>query len=122
MFRAAAALIVLAFALAVGGLADGSRMRSDRGAKLALVTMKPLTLRGSRFFAGEQVRLTVVAGGDRVVRRTTASSGGSFVQRFPALSGDRCHRLLAVAIGSQGSRTAIKPFQLACPVPLRGSG
>jgi hypothetical protein len=122
MIRVAAALIVLTLALGVAGFADGSRPRPDRGgAKLALVSMKPLTLRGTRFLAGEKVRLTVVAAGDRFVRRTTANSAGSFVQRFPDVTDDRCNRLLAVAIGSRGSRASIKPFQPACPVPLRGS-
>jgi hypothetical protein len=121
MVRVAAALVVLALAFGVAGLADGSRPRPDRGAKLTLVTMKPLTLRGTRFLAAEKVRLTVVAGGDRFVRRTTANSAGSFTQRFSAVMDDRCNRLLAVAIGSRGSRAAIKPFQPACPVPLRGS-
>jgi hypothetical protein len=121
MIRVAAALIVLALAVGVAGLAEGSRSRTDRGAKLTVVAMKPLTLRGTRFLAAEKVRLTVVAEGDRFVRRTTATSGGSFTQRFSTVTGDRCNRLLAVAIGSRGSRATIKPFQPACPVPLRGS-
>jgi hypothetical protein len=109
------ALIALALALGVAGSADGTRPRLDRDAKLALVTVNPLTLRGSRFLAAERIRLTVVAGGNRYVRHTTASSGGSFVQRFPAVMRDRCSRLLAVAVGARGSRAAIKPFQLGCP-------
>ena len=121
MVRVAAALIVLALTLGVAELADGARQRPDRGAKLTVLTMQPVTLRGTRFLAAEKVRLTVVAGGDRFVRRTTATSSGSFVQRFPAITGDRCNRLLAVAVGSRGSRATIKPFQPACPIPLRGS-
>ena len=121
MIRVAAALIVLALALGVAGLADGSRPRPDRGAKLALVSMEPLTLRGTRFLAGEKVRLTVAAGDDRFVRRTTANSRGSFTQHFSTVTADRCDRLLAAAIGSRGSRASIKPFQPACPIPLRGS-
>jgi hypothetical protein len=121
MIRSAAALVVLALALGLAGFADGSRPRSDRGAKLAVVTIEPLTLRGTRFLAAEKVRLTVVAGGDRFVRRPTAGPAGSFTQRVPAANVDRCDRLLAVAVGSRGSRASIKPFQLACPVPMRGS-
>jgi len=121
MIRSAAVLIVLALALGVARLADGSRSEPERGAKLAVVTMKPLTLRGTRFLAAEKVRLTVVAGGDRFVRRTVADRGGSFSQRFLSVTADRCNRLLAVAVGSRGSRASIKPFQPACPVELRGS-
>jgi hypothetical protein len=121
MIRVASALIVLALALGAAGLADGSRSRPDRGAKLTLVTMEPLTLRGTRFLAAEKVRLTVVAGGDRFVRRFAAGRSGSFTQRLPAANVDRCDRLLAVAVGSRGSRAAIKPFQPACPPSLRGS-
>jgi hypothetical protein len=117
MIRSSAALVVLALALGVAGVADGSRSRPDRGAKLAVVTMEPLTLRGTRFLAAEKIRLTVVAGGSRFVRRPTAGRGGSFTQSLPAASLDRCDRLLAVAVGSRGSRAAIKPFQPACPVP-----
>lgn len=121
MIRVAAVLIVTTLALGVAGLANGSHSRPERGAKLTVVTMEPLTLRGTRFLAAEKVRLTVVTGGDRFVRRTTAGLGGSFTQRLPAASVDRCDRLLAVAIGSRGSRASIKPFQPACPVPLRSS-
>ena len=83
--------------------------------------MKPLTLRGTRFLVAEKVRLTVVVGSDRLVGLTTANSAGPFVQRFSDVTDDRCNRLLAVAIGSRGSRASIKPFQPACPVPVRGS-
>jgi hypothetical protein len=120
MIRVAAG-VALALALGVGSLADGSRSHPEQGAKLAVVTMKPLTLRGTRFLAAEKVRLTVVADGNRFVRRTTADRMGAFTQRFQAAAGDRCNRLIAVAIGSRGSRAAIRPFQPLCPVALRGS-
>jgi hypothetical protein len=122
MIRVASVLIVLAFALGVSGLADGSHSRPDRGAKLTVVTMDPLTLRGTRFLAAERIKLTVVAGESRFVRRPTAGRGGAFTQSLPAATVDRCERLLAVAVGSRGSRAAVKPFQPACPPPLRGSG
>jgi hypothetical protein len=121
MIRLVAPLLALAFLLGATGLAGGSPSQPDRGAKLTVVKMQPLTLRGTRFLTAERVRLTVVAGGDRFVRSTTANSDGSFTQSFPAVMVDRCNRLIAVAIGSRGSRAAIRPFQLACPVPLRGS-
>lgn len=121
MIRVAAALVVLALVLGVAGLADGSSLRPERHAKLDLVTMKPLTLRGTRFVAAEKVRLTVVVGGNRIVRRTIADRSGSFSQRFLPVTADRCDRLLAVAVGSRGSRASIKPFQPACPVELRSS-
>jgi hypothetical protein len=121
MIRFAAALLALVLLLGVAGLADGSPSQPGRRAKLTIVKMQPLTLRGTGFLAAEKVRLTVVAGGDRFVRSTTVNSSGSFTQGFPSATVDRCNRLVAVAIGSRGSRAAIRPFQLACPVPLRGS-
>jgi hypothetical protein len=117
MIRVAAALVAFSLALGVAGPADATRPRPDRAAKLTVMNMKPLTFRGTRFLSAEKVRLTVVAGGERFVRRLTASRAGAFTQRFPTVMVDRCNRLMAVATGSRGSRAAIKPFQLGCPAP-----
>lgn len=116
-----AALVVLSLAFGVVGPAHGSPARPERAAKLAIVAMKPLTLRGTRFVPGENVRLTVITGGSRMVRRTTADRRGSFTQRFTPATVDRCSRLIAVAVGSRGSRATTKFFEPLCPPPLRGA-
>ena len=117
MIRVTALLIALSSALAAASLADGSR-EPERRAQLTLMTMEPLTLRGTRFFAAEKVKLTVVAADERFVRWPTASRGGAFTQRFPTLFVDRCDGVIAVAVGSRGSRATLKPFKPACPPRL----
>jgi hypothetical protein len=121
MIRGVAVVVALSSGLAVAGLAAGSDAQPERRAHLTVVTTQPLVLRGTGFLAAEKVRLTVVADGERMVRRPTTGRTGRFLQRLPTVSLDRCEPVVAVAIGSRGSRASIKPFQLGCPIPLRGS-
>lgn len=112
-------VVWLAVALALLGLAAGGRERSEaRGAAtLKLARGAPLTLRGERFVPGEHVRVTVKS--ERTAaKRVTASSSGVFVVRFRGVAYDRCHGLVAVAVGSRGSRATLKRPELLCPPRL----
>jgi hypothetical protein len=80
------------------------------------VDAEPLTLRGTRFSARERVRVSVSTSVS-AASRVTATRAGSFVVSFPGLSYDRCNGLLAVAVGSEGSRARLTAQPL-CPPRL----
>ena len=102
-------------ALAVGS-ASAADTVAERQAKLAVVKGKPLALRGTGFEARENVRLTLLAGIKRNVRRATASPTGSFKVAI-APSADRCSLLIAHAVGTRGSRASVRFGGPPCPPP-----
>jgi hypothetical protein len=112
--------LVAALALAVsvsGSAATPGDATVGGRATLKVADTAPLKLRGNGFLARERVRVTVSARG-RGVKRVIANAAGSFVVAFEAVSMDRCSRLVAVAVGSQGSRASLKRPQPQCPPPL----
>jgi hypothetical protein len=100
------AALLVAVAVAIPTTAGGSA-----GAKVRVVALSPLTVRGTGFKAHERVHVTVSPGGTRRVR---ARGDGSFRVAFgrPA---DRCTGLSVYAVGARGDRASLKLPQLACP-------
>lgn len=112
------AIVVAALAVALLGSTAGTGTSSPSGrATLKLVRGAPLELRGVHFIPGERVRVRVVAEGSKT-RRVTANGSGGFVVQFPTVTYDRCSGLLALAIGSRGSRAGLKRPPLLCPPRL----
>lgn len=111
---------VVVIALAVGlALLGGAAMGAQDGTRKATLTLTsgaPVTIRGTRFVPGERVRLSVTDARTRT-RRVTASSAGAFVVQFP-FAFDRCNGLIVMAVGSEGSRAALKRGELLCPPRL----
>lgn len=84
---------------------------------LRLVSASPLTIRGLRFVAKERVRVMVLEAGS-ATRRVSADVQGTFVASFQETSADRCSALSVLAVGSRGSRAALKRPGPLCPPRL----
>jgi hypothetical protein len=107
---------VVALAALAGGSASAADTLAERQAKLAVVSGKPLALRGTGFVPREPVRITLLAGIRRNVRRVTASPAGSFKVAI-APSADGCSLLIAHAVGTRGSRASVRFGGPPCPPP-----
>jgi len=111
------ALVVLTLAV---GLLLPSAARVDastpeRTASLRLAATHPVSLRGSRFLAGERVNVVAASQGRRGSRAVTATSGGTFTVGFGTMPFDRCQGFVAVARGARGSFAVYKLPDLMCP-------
>jgi hypothetical protein len=84
---------------------------------LRLVSASPLTIRGLRFVPKERVRVIVLEAGS-ATRRVSADAQGTFVASFQEASVDRCSALSVLAVGSRGSRAALKRPGPLCPPSL----
>jgi hypothetical protein len=106
--RLALFVVVLAVvcAVAVPSLAGGASR-----ARVRIVTLSPLVVRGSGFKARERIRVTATPGG---VRHVVSTAGGRFRATFAAPV-DRCLGLSVAAVGARGDRAALKLPQPACP-------
>lgn len=113
-----ALVIALALSLALfGSAASGGGGVSSGKATLKLVRGAPLTLQGAQFVPGERVRVSAVSE-QRQTKRVIANRRGVFVVGFPQVTYDRCNGLIALAVGSRGSRASLKRPQPLCPPPL----
>jgi hypothetical protein len=105
------AAIVAVSAVAIPSIAGGAPR-----AKVRMVTLSPLEIRGTHFHPRERVRVTATPGGRRRVR---TAANGTFTASFGTVPVDRCNgaRLTVVALGSRGDRAelALKLPQVACP-------
>lgn len=98
------ALLIAATLLFGVGFASAA---PDREARLTLRDNSPLTVRGTRFLAGERVRVTArtPAISTRTVR---ARIDGTFVLSFRGVTVDRCSVTRVAARGSSGSTAGLK--------------
>ena len=116
-----ATLAVIALVVAAGG---ATAAHSTAGhAKLRLLSVAPLKVKGTGFASGERVvvRLKSAATVTVTRRRITAGRAGAWVLGFPRLGADRCDVLIVSALGNRGSRAALKMPQPLCPPPLSSS-
>ena len=113
------ALIAAASVLAVA-TRGGSPARSPT---LTLVRVVPLELRGTRFLAGERVRVTLAVARTRRAREVRADDAGSFTVRFdPFLVLDVCRGQVVVTATGSRSGTAVYRRQCRPPDPALPSG
>jgi hypothetical protein len=109
----ATALLVAVIAIAAAGAGTTAEQRSPA---LQVADRQPLVVQGVRFKSRERVRVTVSAEDERATRRVRASTRGAFSASFTPMTLDRCSDLLASAIGSAGSRAALRlKAQPQCP-------
>ena len=101
----------LAVLLAVAAVAVPTGAAGVSRAKVRVVTLSPLVIRGTGFKAHERVRVTATPGG---VRRVVSRANGTFRAVF-AGSVDRCVGLTVRAAGARGDEAALKLPQPACP-------
>jgi hypothetical protein len=111
------AAVTAALALAVPAAAHVDST-GKRSAALKLAGSHPVSLRGSKFLAGERVTVTARSAGVKRSRTVTAGGAGAFVARFANLPFDRCQGFLAVARGARGSVATLKLPDLMCPPRL----
>jgi hypothetical protein len=105
----------LLLALTAAAQVDAS---GQRRAVLKLAGAHPVSLRGSKFLAGEQVTVVVHSAGRTKSRTVTAGAAGVFLVRFGNLPVDRCQGFLAFARGARGSIARFKLPELMCPPRL----
>jgi hypothetical protein len=101
----------LAATLAAAALA-GAAPALAAGPSLRLVTGTPLVLVGSGFRSAEHV--TVTASGVRVLHWRVIAVRGAFRVSLGGLVLSRCNTVAIVAVGSAGSRVALRIPRPAC--------
>jgi hypothetical protein len=84
--------------------------------RLAAVDLAPLTVRGLNFRASERVRIVLRVKGMAYSRRLTTTPRGRFVARYLSVTADQCTPFTVSAVGSKGSRAALKAVP-ECPAP-----
>jgi hypothetical protein len=114
---------VLLFLLVVAPSATPASFspESSPKARLALVDLDPIEVRGYGFRRLERVTLTLLAGTSVRTRAVRANRTGRFVSRFDVVHVDRCSQGVGVvAVGAMGSAAAIasKAPRPDCPPPL----
>ena len=114
MRRVAVPAVLLAL---LAGMATAS---SGSTPHVRFLSADPAKVRGTGFYAGERVRVTLRWAGVKRVRRVVTTRSGSFTARFAALAGfDRCTDALWVtAVGRRGDHARGKLPQPQCPPGL----
>ena len=109
----AAILLVPAAVGADSGDAGGApQAKRPPRPQLLPASLQPLKIKGTRFAAGERVRLTVEGAAGTAVRRVRANRAGSFVVSFAGT--DPCNGLSVRAAGDRGSRASFQLSSLLC--------
>lgn len=111
-----ATLAAFALVIASGGATAAHSTAAQ--AKLRLISVAPLKVKGTGFVSSERVVVRLKGTGIVTRRRVTAGRTGSWVLGFSRLDADRCDVLIVSAVGNRGSRTALKLPQPFCPPPL----
>lgn len=104
--------IVAALVLALPATASVQARPSIR-----IVSDSPFMVAGTGFRPGEQVRVIARRGADRAVRTVPAARNGTFRVRLFTFGGDDCTFVSVNAMGSRGSRAALRIVPL-CPPPV----
>jgi hypothetical protein len=110
--RLALAVLAVLFSL----LGQSATAAAPRASLRLLDDTSPATLRGAGFQPREHVRVVVVSGSTRSVKKVVATAAGRFTVR---VQGDlnACVGFSATAVGSKGTRASFKraPGQCAAP-------
>ena len=109
-----AASITLFFALLAG-----AALASARSAQVTMVSMSPVSVRGSGFRANERVAVTVAATTTRT-KRVTAGLRGRFRTTFRQFSVEFCVPYTIRARGDRGSRVVLKVIPECAPTGASG--
>ena len=105
--------IALLAAAAVAAVAAGqAAAQVERTPKLRVVAAAPLVVAGSDFAAGERVTVTAVTLLGPRIRRTTATSAGTFRVRFAGVT-QPCGKPLAIR--ARGAAGSIATMRLKAP-------
>jgi hypothetical protein len=109
MGRMVRRVLALIATVALAAAAGGAATAHASSARLGLAGRHPVTVTGHGFHARERVRVRVHATGQPVrVRHVTATKGGRFSVRFPAVQTDPCTQVWASAHGARGTRASLQ--------------
>jgi hypothetical protein len=108
--------IIPVFVVLLCALLGQSAAATSRGTLLLNDDTSPPTLRGAGFHSREHVRIVVVAGPTRAVKKVVATALGRFAVRVPG-DVNACAGFSATAVGSKGTRASFKRAPGQCPVP-----
>jgi hypothetical protein len=106
--------LALVFVALLASLVAQSAAATTRATLRLVDDTTPPTLRGAGFQAREHVRVVIVAGDVRSVKRVIATARGRFTVRVLG-DIDACTGFSASAIGSKGTRAALKRPPGQCP-------
>jgi hypothetical protein len=100
------AVVVALLALLLAGSGETAVAAATK-ATLKVVKLKPFTIRGTGFKAGERVTITLSAGATGTVRGT-ATATGSVTVSFPKAKVTACTGYTLRAVGAAGTRVTFK--------------
>jgi hypothetical protein len=108
--------IALVLAAVAFSLLAQSSAAATRATLRLLDDTSPVTLRGAGFHSREHVRVVIVNGSARTVKKVVATALGRFSVR---VQGDvnACVGFSATAVGSDGTRASFKRAPGQCPAP-----
>src|SRR3954452_1262868 len=115
LYPVKAIFVVVILALAA---APAAAARHSSKAALHLVSPQPLVVRGTGFFPGERVRLTLRTGDDVIYRRATASPAGVFRSSFGTVTIGRCGGF-SIRAATKRHAAALKTPPLPACMPER---
>jgi hypothetical protein len=109
-------LLVAAWAASIAGSSLAAAVPTTRPS-IRIVSMAPLTVRGTHFAARERVRVTFRTSVDAPVVTVRATAAGTFTTATPVgLTYDRCSTPLFVsAAGASGDHVVLKVPLRLCP-------
>jgi hypothetical protein len=120
----AVALVVVASAAFAAGVGPaGSSGTSAGKPRLSLVDVAQLVIVGQGFRSGERVRVTASVGAAEARKSVVADGRGRFTARIR--TGPACGPIYVVAVGSKGSRAAVRHREIPPPCgidPAPGGG
>jgi hypothetical protein len=101
------------------GLTLSAAASAASGARpvLRVTDLKPFTVQGSRFHAGEHLRIVITAKGGTTKQKLDASERGAFRVRVENLSIPRCGQYTVRAYGPSGLRASVKTPPYSCGAP-----
>ncbi|HET9324263.1 MAG TPA: hypothetical protein VFO03_10310 [Gaiellaceae bacterium] len=107
-----------AIVLLVAPVGAAAAQSTSGPAKLRLLSLAPLKVKGTGFKSRERVVVRLMSRSSITRRRITAGRTGAWVLGFSRLDADRCDVLVVSAVGSRGSRAALKLPAFICPPPI----
>ena len=108
--RLAVVMGAVLFSVAV----QGTNAATHRATLRLVDDTTPVKLRGLGFQPREHVRVVVIAGSTRTVKKVVATAAGRFMIRVPGDLND-CTGFSATAIGNKGTRASLKRAPGQCP-------
>lgn len=102
--------------LALAVAASTALAAEPRRPALRLADPDPVTLAGSRFAAGEKVRVSATVAGTTRMRIVRATRSGTFRVVFSSLAAPNACSVTASAVGRSGAKAVYRLSERMCPL------